>query len=119
MSDPYKCTSMHYDPTLTQKDDGTVEFDWPDDKPDTCVVSKYVLVELTEELNNGRRLIAATRAFDRANLRWKADATAALDDWHSLEELVPAEFAYCRLGKSWPDVIAEYIRSLTPQGSPA
>lgn len=60
----------------------------------------------------GSDLIAGARAeVDRLNA-WKAEALASLNSWHDLKAAVPAWFAHCRLGQSWPKVIADYIGHL-------
>lgn len=47
----YQCNNRHYDPTVTRTADGQHILDWPIDTPDTCVVSRNLLIEMVAERN--------------------------------------------------------------------
>ena len=53
----------HYTPTLTEAEgrDGPIVLDWPDGTPDTCIVSKVVLLEMVDQLNDLRAIKRAMR----------------------------------------------------------
>ena len=53
----------HYMPTLIEAEgkDGAIVLSWPDGTPDTCIVSKYVLLEIVDQLNDLRAMKRAMR----------------------------------------------------------
>jgi hypothetical protein len=50
-------------PTLIEAEgkDGAIVLSWPDGTPDTCIVSKYVLLEIVDQLNDLRAMKRAMR----------------------------------------------------------